>query len=85
MSKYENSRQHKGSIKVNVFAPSNGTSCRSFIYFNHSSAIVVADDDSEIEEQQEQARKDKADLVAFRAKEEKEQTAILKKKEYAKQ
>ena len=82
MSKYENSRQHKGSIKVNVFAPSNGTSCRSFIYLNHSSAIVVADENSEIEEQ---ARKDKVDLVAFRAKEEKEQAAKVKKKEYAKQ
>ena len=82
MSKYENSRQHKGSIKVNVFAPSNGTSCRSFIYLNHSSAIVVADENSEIEEQ---ARKDKVDLVAFRAKEEKEQAAKVKKKEYVKQ
>ena len=71
---------------VNVSAPSNGTSCRSFLYLNHSSAIVVADDDdSELVKQQEQVRKDEADLVAFRAKEEKEQTAILKKKEYAKQ
>ena len=71
---------------VNVSAPSNnGARCRSFLYLNHSSAIVVADDDSEIEEQQEQARKDKADLVAFRAKEEKEQAAKVKKKEYAKQ
>ena len=70
---------------VNVSAPSNGISCRSFLYLNHSSAIVVADDDSELVKQQEQVRKDEADLVAFRAKEEKEQTAILKKKEYAKQ
>ena len=67
---------------VNVSAPSNGTSCRSFLYLNHSSAIVVADENSEIEEQ---ARKDKVDLVAFRAKEEKEQAAKVKKKEYAKQ
>ena len=70
---------------VNVSAPSNGTSCRSFLYLNHSSATVVADDDSELVKQQEQVRKDEADLVAFRSKEEKEQAAKLKKKEYAKQ
>ena len=50
---------------VNVSAPSNGTSCRSFLYLNHSSAIVVADDESELVEQQEQVRKVGADLVPF--------------------
>ena len=72
---------------VNISALSNnGERCRSFLYLNHSSAIVVADDDDrELVKQQEQVRKDEADLVAFRAKEEKEQAAKLKKKEYAKQ
>ena len=73
----------KTAGNINVSAPSNnGERCRSFLYLNHSSAIVVADENSEIEEQ---ARKDKVDLVAFRAKEEKEQAAKVKKKEYVKQ
>ena len=77
----------KTAGNINLSAPSNnGARCRSFLYLNHSSAIVVADDDdSELVKQQEQVRKDEADLVAFRAKEEKEQAAKLKKKEYAKQ
>ena len=48
----------------------------------HYYAIVGSDDDSDSDEQ---ARKDQADLAAFRAKEKKAQATKTKKKEYARQ
>ena len=53
-----------------------------FLYITHYFAIVGSDDDSDFDEQ---ARKEQADLAAFRAQQEKAKAAKIKKKEYARQ